>query len=181
MKLTHSFSDRYAEGKIGEQRIIDYFSDNWHVVNSNYRDQKRGIDFYFRHKANGSFYTVELKSDTKAAVSGNAFIETISVDATSTPKPGWAITCEADYIFYYIPPKELLLVLKPETIKQSLPTWGLQYRSVQIPNKDYHTHGIIVPLSRIKAIALKQINLPMNRPDFPDIQNATIKNLSMPL
>ena len=88
--------------------------------------------------------TVEYKTDYIASRSGNAFIETISVDTQQ--RLGWAITALADWLIYYLPGTRTLYRVPLVNIRANLPRWIATYRSQAIPNDGYATHGILVPL-----------------------------------
>ena len=44
-------------------------------------------------------FTVEIKADQRASITGNLFLETVSVEAK--PSKGWLTLTEADLLFYY--------------------------------------------------------------------------------
>src|SRR5579859_7979481 len=90
---------------------------------------------------------VEYKSDRQTAVTGNVFLETISVDSTHTP--GWVYTCQADYIFYAALLNREILVFTPRRLRVMIDTLQTKFKTVKTGHKQnngYATHGVIVPL-----------------------------------
>lgn len=109
--MTYSFTEQKAIGDKGEDAIMAHFSDEWLITKAYPAQQKQGIDFNFQHRERGISRTVELKTDTKASRTGNAFIETYSA---FPHKKGWAYTCQATYLFYYLPQDCLIYVFRPQ-------------------------------------------------------------------
>lgn len=113
---------------------------------------KNGIDsLWVGRYAPRLRWSVQYKTEPKAAQTGNAFIETISVDTKD--KPGCVLTCLAQKYVIYIPPKQEIIVLDTHRLKVHVAKWEDRYGTVLAPNKTYTTHGIAVPLGRIREIA----------------------------
>lgn len=120
------------------------------------QQEARGIDFIGIYKATGNPISLQIKSDERAATTGNAFIETWSVHPIT---PGWAVTCEADLIFYCLPQIPRVYCLRPNDIRQMLPTWEVYYQQRSIPNRHrvhgtYTTVGLLVPLVELAEVAV---------------------------
>lgn len=149
----YSFFERLGFGQQGESFLDKHFSKWYDIKPATRAQQRKGIDRIFT--ANGRSYKVEYKCDATAARTGNAFVETVSVD--SAGKPGWALTCSADFIIYYIVGIGPAYVIKPGEIKKRVKRWEGQYQSRKVPNnkggKKYNTIGVLVPLSEFEAIA----------------------------
>ena len=99
---------------------------------------------------------MEYKGDRTAVASGNAFIELTSVDKDG--KPGWAYTSQARYLFYYLPGL-ILYVLTFEKLHNRLSAWIARYPQRSIPNRNYHTIGVLVPLVEFERHAIAKVNL----------------------
>ena len=147
--MAHDFKEKLAQGLAAERAIADYLG-------------RAGLDISIalhkgdavEERANGDYvltigsveYGVEMKYDVTAARTGNIFVETISVDRSG--KPGWALTCGAALLLYYIPPGPksvgVMLVFSPAKLREALPQICL-YRSVPARNKGYSGWGHIVP------------------------------------
>lgn len=100
-----------------------------------------------RYRRDGTHYTVEYKSGLQTAVTGNVFLETISVD--SQRKPGWVYTCRADFIFYAALGNGLILAFKPEKLRAEIEGLKARFRVAKTgkgQNRGYDTHGVVVPL-----------------------------------
>jgi hypothetical protein len=63
--------------------------------------ERDGIDGLFENRFTGEIATVEYKTDDTARRTGNAFIETISVDTSN--RAGWTSAFKAQWLFYYLP------------------------------------------------------------------------------
>lgn len=109
-------------------------------------EQRQGIDRHFSLPL-----TVEYKTDATAVRTHNAFIETVSVDTAG--KRGWAYTSEADVLVYYIPGDELLYIVRFSRLRARLPHWLDLFPSRRIPNRGYHTVGLLVPLEELEECA----------------------------
>jgi len=101
---TYQFEAQLRKGEAYEAVLDNFFREKFDIQPVQMCDQRRGIDRIFTSKKNGSILKIEYKADSKAAQTGNAFIETVSVDTQQ--KPGWAVYSEADYLIYYIPPQQ---------------------------------------------------------------------------
>lgn len=154
---SYTFGAQYTVGAVGEQALDQYFS-RWYDIKLATRDeQRRGIDRVFVNRQNGQETTVEYKTDITAGRTGNAFVETVSVDTIG--KPGWAYTCQARILIYHIPDPETIYVLPMARIRQNVDAWRSKYPERRIPNlsaqgNPYNTVGVLVPLDEFERIAL---------------------------
>ncbi len=147
----YQFSSQVKTGTRGETFLDDFFSRWFQIAEAGTDDQRRGIDRYFTTRNHKRRFSVEYKTDERAARTGNAFIETISVD--SSGKAGWAYTSQADYLLYYVPETGLIYMMKMGLIREHLSSWKEEYPLRQIPNQGYHTHGLLVPLIDLEHYA----------------------------
>jgi len=99
--MTYTFDTQKARGDAGESFLDQVFAADYEVRPATRAEQRRGIDRIFTHRQTGRRLTVEYKTDYKAAHTGNAFVETVSVDTAG--KAGWAYSSAADYLIYYVP------------------------------------------------------------------------------
>lgn len=153
--MTYSFKEQLAKGAVGENLIRSHFKADWLITPSTMTDQRRGIDFHFQHRQSGIHCTVELKSDTKASETGNAFVETYSV---YPDKKGWAYTCQADYLFYFLPKDRVIYIFKPDKFRSHLERWE-KYPTRSIPNRGWETRGILVPLHEFEKHAKQVLSI----------------------
>ena len=153
------FRRSLAYGKKHEATLDTFFGRNWTITPLTLNQERAGLgDRQFCR--DGDKYLIEYKSDETASRTGNAFIETVSVDTTD--KPGWAITCKADFIFYYLPLDNLIYVISPETIRANLKLWQNKYQTVPTgkgKNDGYRTWGIKLPLYELEQAASKVISV----------------------
>jgi hypothetical protein len=146
----YDFMAQLARGARGED-VLDRLFRRWYALTpATQAEQRRGIDRHFVTPA-GRRLTVEYKTDWTAARTGNAFVETVSVDTAGTP--GWAYTSQAAYLVYFIPPDGLVYVLTFAALRAQLRAWTQAYPTRAIPNTTYHTHGLLVPLREFEALA----------------------------
>lgn len=149
----YNFSVQHKLGKQGEQ-IIDRWLQNIYKV-TDVSDipkyQEAGIDRIIE-RTDGTTATVEYKLDIAAKRTGNLFFETVSVDTQGIP--GWGWTSQADYWIFLIPEQEIIVV-HPGKLRSLV--WQHQTLLIErtVPNKNYKTLGVPVPLSDIRKVAYK--------------------------
>jgi hypothetical protein len=155
--MTYTFLKQFAFGRKYENLLDEAFADRFVIKASTRAQERQGIDRIFTERSSGSTYTIQYKADKTAARTGNAFVETVSVDTQK--KPGWALTCQADFIIYYVVDVGPAYILKPKDIKGRLARWRNQYGERRIPNKGYNTIGLIVPLREFENLAVATVNI----------------------
>jgi hypothetical protein len=134
-----------SRGEAAEHRLDNHFADRFDITPATREQQRRGIDRIFQHRETGARYTIEYKTDWTAASTGNAFVETVSVDAQG--KPGWAYASQADWLIYYVPGQHRIYIMSFTALREQLPRWVERCRNAPpIPNQGYNTLGILVPL-----------------------------------
>jgi len=147
----YNFDNQLALGESGAAFLDTYFARWFSIERASRDDQRQGIDRYFTTRNQKQRLGVEYKTDAAASRTGNAFIETISVDTTG--KPGWVHSSKADYLFYYLPRDGVIYMLKMATIRQQLAYWEAHFPTRHVPNNGYHTVGILVPLREFERCA----------------------------
>jgi len=164
MIQSYDFNTKLTQGEKYEELIQNYLSPWFEIQAVSMEYQKNGVDRLFIYKqpikvnigddeiTARKRYSVEIKTDFTAAKTGNAFIETISVDKDS--KEGWAFTSISQLLFYFIPPKKLLYAIEMPKLKRKLTDWLEAYPTRAIPNKGYSTHGVLVPLNELEDISI---------------------------
>lgn len=113
-------------------------------------------DRHYQHE--DTHYFVEYKSGIQTRVTGNVFLETISVDTQN--KLGWVYTCRADFIFYATVMNGCILVLKPDELRSKIDYLKTRFRETKTgknQNGTYNTHGLIVPFNYVKEHLTEQI------------------------
>lgn len=153
MKI-HDFEESLAKVKPEEEKLDRYLEKlGYEIVLATITEEKRGIDRYITTK--GITLAVEYKCDSRAADTGNAFIEIVS--NSRTDKPGWVHTTEADWVLYFIvkAEKPYVMWLRPSVIRSAMPAWSDKYRTALCQNPSYCSYGLLVPLDRLKIIAEK--------------------------
>jgi hypothetical protein len=152
--ITYQFDAQMRRGDAGEAFLDDFFRQRGYTISPVSReDQRRGVDRLFISPRTGKQHRVEYKTDHTAGRTGNAFIETVSVDASG--KMGWALTAQADMLIYYIPPSHKILIIPFTALHWELPRWIRDYPPRQAANHTYATHGIIIPLAELEQHALR--------------------------
>lgn len=149
----YSFQEQLAKGQTYEQQLDAAFADRFFIRPATRAEQRRGIDRIYRpRKAPYQVLTIEYKADKTAGRTGNAFVETVSVDVQD--KPGWAISSQADWLFYLVLGAcETLYIIQMDRLRKQLPKWHRTCQERRIPNEGYHTVGLLVPLAEFEAIA----------------------------
>lgn len=150
----YQFAAQKTVGLAGEETLDNFFR-QWRGLDirpATDEEQRRGIDRIFTLAADGRTFAVEYKTDHTAGRTGNAFIETVSVDRAN--KPGWAVASEAFYLIYLIPEPQTIYCLRMADVRKQLPRWRMFYQERTIMNRGYNTVGLIVPLDELERIAL---------------------------
>lgn len=152
--MTYDFATQYDQGVQGETDLDTFFSQWFTVAPVCRADQRRGIDRSFTDRRTGYIFTVEYKTDRRAQRTGNAFIETVSVDRPPVRR-GWVYTCQANYLVYFCPTPDTIYILSPAVLRSAVDDWTRHYPIRIIPNHGYNTHGLLVPLHELEKIAIK--------------------------
>lgn len=152
---TYDFRTQLHQGEAGEAALDAYFAQKYQITHATMSDQRRGIDRFFYNPVTGFACSIDYKTDTRAAQSGNAFIET-----THSDRPGWAYTSEADFIFYYLPQSQIVYAVGLKWLREKrLPQWVEAYPIRSADNGGYTTYGLIVPLDVFGRCASKLFDL----------------------
>ena len=149
--MTYTFDAQKARGDAGEALLDQVFAADYKIRPATRAEQRRGIDRIFTHRKTGRRLAVEYKTDYKAAHTGNAFVETISVDTVG--KAGWAYSSAADYMIYYVPGDEVIYVIALAVLRRELSRWVREYPLRAAQNEGYATHGVLVPLDEFEQHA----------------------------
>ncbi len=153
MNKTYSFATQLQQGEAHEQRLDAFFrGKGFRVYATDMAGQRQGIDRIFVREDDGKQWTVEYKADSLAGRTGNAFVETVSVD--SAAKAGWAFTSKAALLVYLIVEPETIYCVSMARLRHALPRWQASYRTVPAQNEGYATHGVLVPLWEIERISM---------------------------
>ncbi|WP_016952506.1 hypothetical protein [Anabaena sp. PCC 7108] len=147
----YDFKTQRSLGKQGEQIIDQWLQSNYKVtdVSAIARYQEIGIDRIIERQ-DGTSATVEYKYDMAAKRTGNIFFETVAVDIKNIP--GWGWTSQADYWIFLIPQQEIIII-QPGNLRSLVWQKHLLLTERTVPNKNYKTLGIPVPLSDVRKIA----------------------------
>lgn len=154
-----NFDRQHLKGLKAEHHLDDCFADRFEIHQVSRNDQRRGRDRVFIDRETGERKTVEYKTDWRTQDTHNVFVETVSVD--SARKPGWAYTCTADLIFYYVPGEgeELVYVIEPDVIRAHLDDWKARYPTRFAWNEGYRTWGICVRQAEFERVAREVVSL----------------------
>ena len=144
--------EQLAQGEGAEARLDRHFAGRCIIQPATRAQQQVGIDRLFTHRQTGLTYTVEYKTDWTAGRTGNAFIETVSVDIQQIP--GWAYTAQAEWLVYFVPTRLQIYLIAFTDLRAQLPTWLTSCKAAPpIPNRGYNTLGILVPLPLLAQCA----------------------------
>lgn len=144
------WEDTFARGAEGVDIVVRYLEARGHAVERATREQERmGLDL-ITVCPDGFRRGVEVKADAKAAVTGNLFVETISVFEAAVP--GWAYTSLAGVLAVVIPPAGKLVLAPMGQVKANLASWLTDYQVRQSATsrggRSWTTMGVPVPLPR---------------------------------
>lgn len=149
----YDFATQLKKGEEYERKLDEFFSQfDITIRPATMEEQRQGIDRFFTHRLTGSVDAMEYKADSLAGKTGNAFIETISVDTTN--KPGWAVASKARYVAYLVTEPEAIYLVSLRSLRDALVHWKLKYPTRVAQNDGYKTHGVLVPLLELERIAV---------------------------
>lgn len=150
---TYQFATQLQQGESYEEKIDAFFRSRFAVQISTVdrTSQRRGIDRVWYDTADDQTWTVEYKADSLAGRTGNAFIETISVDTEE--RPGWAYSSQASLLVYLVVDPQCIYVISMARLRRNLARWAAVYPTRQAANNGYNTHGLLVPLHELERIA----------------------------
>lgn len=149
--MIYDFATQLAQGQEYEQKLDAIFAAEFDINPVGMDKQREGIDRHFVRKSDGKEFWVEYKADSRAGKTGNAFVETVSVDTTK--KPGWAISSKADVLIYLVVEPECIYCVRFKRLREKLDGWQKAYREVPSMNQGYRTLGLLVPLDEFERIA----------------------------
>lgn len=159
----HGFQQKHEEGKKVEKAVQGLFERAYQVCPANRDEQRRGIDMWLTLGPcmwlDGARVPIEVKADFKAAETGNAFIETVSVmQAGTVQKWGWAYTCQSPFLIFCVPTTGkfnfTLYWLRLSDIRAHLGEWEEKYRGGSALNRTYGSDGVLVPLKELERVAM---------------------------
>lgn len=147
MKPVRTFHSQLAQGEQAEHVLDRWVAARFGAVPQpvEMEQQRQGID----RQVGGQ--TVEYKADSQGHRTGNAFIETISVDRTG--KPGWLWTTQATWVIYWLPGDGRGWLLAPAALRDRAWEWTRRFRLKVSSNPSYHSYGLLVPLTELDEAA----------------------------
>jgi len=157
MNETFVFHEQLKRGAQGEAFLDAFFAPRFFIRAATRAEQSMGIDRHFQPKNNNAPFTVEYKTDSKAALTHNAFIETVSVDKAQ--KAGWLYTSCAEWLLYYVPGDDLVYAFPFSAFRREAAYWIEKYPVRAVRNEHYNTIGVIVPLVEFERHAARVINV----------------------
>lgn len=152
--MTYQFNTQFQIGLDGEKEIIAYLDNNWLCNVSTREEQRIGIDYWITNKKDNKVFSIEIKTDIKANKTGNAFIETVSVDRDN--KAGWFYTSKANLLFYFCKSPDILYIIDFARLRNQEEKWSI-YPKKKARNVSYNGEGILVPLTELEKITSKKI------------------------
>jgi hypothetical protein len=149
---TYSFSEQLALASEGEAGLDKLYAPRYEISPASRTEQSQGIDRWFKDKATSQLCSVEYKCDWKAPITGNAFIETVSIDTDA--RPGWALSSKADWLIYCAIQSGVSVIwgIRFPVLRALLPHWRTKYSEVAVSNEGYYTKGLLVPLGDLQAV-----------------------------
>lgn len=148
----YQMAQQLRKGEAAEVHLDRHFADRFRIMPATREQQRQGVDRIFIKRSTGHSYTVEYKTDWTAGRTGNAFIETVSVDSEQIP--GWAYSSQAEWLLYFVPVRLTIYLITFADLRAQLPHWLATCKAAPpIPNAGYHTLGILVPLIEFAHVA----------------------------
>jgi hypothetical protein len=178
----HGFSAKLNEGQLYEEMLDRLFVDDWVIRLANREEEARGIDRWFTHPESGEQYSVQYKSDSRAWETGNAFVELMSVDEKGIQ--GWAYSCEADLLEYYVPQRLRIYELLTASLFGWVESWrerlerGDQRFAIRnAQNLNYKTQGLLVPFCEFERATRRIYQISRVSVSDPQIVSARLRQM----
>jgi hypothetical protein len=146
----YRFDNRLAVGQKGESLLDTFFSQWADIQPASSEQQRQGIDRVFISRESGKQTLVEYKTDWKVAVTGNVFLETVSVDRAK--KQGWLYTSQAEMLVYFVPQTDMIYCVQVDYLRAVYLPQVTKFREAAAENEGYRTWGILVPLTDFALI-----------------------------
>lgn len=156
----HKWETTFTRGTHYEEELDSIFARWYEIEPVSQADQSAGIDRVFT-SPDGREFTIEYKSDSRAAETGNAFIETLSVSTTG--RLGWAYTSRAQVLVYYVPELSIAYLVNMVDVKRSLTGWRGACREASAQNEGYEARGLLVPLLELARVAFEVLDVGVSR------------------
>lgn len=166
----YDFDERFRAGARGAAMLDAHFKKKYKVGHVNQDRQALGIDREFIGE-HGEVLSMEYKTDERAADTGRAFIETVSVEKEGRYSLGWLFTSRANYVVIYVPTRCLAYVCKMDEMRRRYDErWRHAYPEKVVVSRrrgdEWKTRGICVPLmvlAECPGVRMEQIGV--NHPD----------------
>ena len=152
--MTYQMQVQLSKGEEAERQLDHHFADRFLIAPATRQEQRQGIDRIFTKRDTGRNYTIEYKTDWTAGRTGNAFIETVSVDSMNVL--GWVYTSLAQWLIYFVPARQQLFIVRVEMVRAHVEEWIERFGPEKaIPNDGYFTWGVPVPLAEFERCCQK--------------------------
>jgi len=152
--MTYQMQVQLFKGEEAERQLDYHFADRFLIASATREEQRLGIDRHFIKRDTNRSYTIEYKTDWTAGRTGNAFIETVSVDTMNVL--GWVYTSLAQWLIYYVPVRQQLFIVRLTALREHVEGWIELYGPEKaIPNDGYFTWGVPVPLDDFEKCCQK--------------------------
>jgi hypothetical protein len=149
--MNYTWEPALLKGNKGEQVLDSFFSKYFKII----KPKTNLIDRIFVSKK--AIFSIEYKTDYKAAETNNLFIETVA--NINLSKLGWVYTSPAQIIVFYIPNTGLIMAVNTLKLRAKIPKWKSLYTLRECRNQNYNSRGILVPIKTIKSISLWEKHL----------------------
>lgn len=148
--MAYQFQEQWRRGIEGESVLDQWLGRYYRLRPVSPAQEMEGIDRIGTHHLSGRSLSFQYKTDTVAARTGNAFVETWSIKNRSL---GWAKKCSADWIVYWVRGVAVYL-FRPSSVRGLLPCWEGQYPVRAVDNGSFLTEGLLVPLSELGKVSI---------------------------
>jgi len=155
-KPVYDFREKYEQQENYFSNFIKCLSEFRYITNinkSSMNEERKSIDLYFLYR--GKWVTMEVKTDFKAAETGNLAYEIISqAYIRKNGVIGWGFKLEAtDYLAYLVPKETTeIYIFQTEKIQEWVIGNYYMLRNFSAKNRDYTTLGVLIPITKIENI-----------------------------
>jgi hypothetical protein len=153
VELQKEYYNLFKEWLLKREKIAE-------VWDGTLEEDKNGIDLHFRTK-NDEHHTAQVKVDFKADTTGNLPFEVLSrayLDKES--KIGSLFDYrDVDFFYFILAESHRIFGFKSRTLLKYVIEHYNEFRNFKADNGDYQTLGCLVPIEKIRHLAIHTLNL----------------------
>ena len=156
----YSWEEQLRIGKLGEKVLDSFFKQSYDVVGVSIESDLKGIDRIVSREDIDEEVRVEYKTDILSFITRNVFIETCKRMRDGVcEKRGWFYYSESDWLVYYIPQEDKIIITYFDVLRRWYHYFGEYYPTGVSQNKSYQSEGVLMPVEVLESLSFKVYDL----------------------